>query len=286
MNVLSICSGIGGGDLGFKGAGFRTICYVEWEPFPQAVLLDRMECGELDAAPIWPDLRTFDARPWGGVVDCILAGIPCQPHSKAGKRAGKEDSRNLWPDLQRVIRELGHPPAVIIENVEGLYSGEGAYGPEITAELHAMGYVVVIGYCSAAQVGAPHERMRTFTIGFKHSNTQCDGFSQHPESKVVYAQESNKGGESSPVCSNVPLSHDIGCQESGQSLHEKEAHPSTGKCGWWQTEPDLGRVVDGISPGMDRYLWECQIKALGNAIVPQVSQEIGEFVQAVLGGAK
>ena len=61
-----------------------------------------MEDGSLAEAPIWDDLRTFDGRPWRGVVDCIAAGLPCQPYSAAGKQLGHDDERAIWPEFMRV----------------------------------------------------------------------------------------------------------------------------------------------------------------------------------------
>ena len=69
--VISICTGAGGLDLGFRLAhpAARTICYVEREAFPVANLVAAMEADLLDAAPVWDDLQTFDGGPWRGVVD-------------------------------------------------------------------------------------------------------------------------------------------------------------------------------------------------------------------------
>ena len=74
-NVLSLCAGGGGLDLGIRRAvrGARTVCYVENEVTACGVLAARMEDGGLDLAPIWTDLRTFDGRPWRGVVDLSRA---------------------------------------------------------------------------------------------------------------------------------------------------------------------------------------------------------------------
>lgn len=93
-HVLSLCSGVGMHDVGL-GTVFhaRTICYVEREAFAASQLVGLMEAGCLDQAPVWSDLATFDARPWRGVVDFLVAGLPCQPYSVAGKRKGNKDRR-------------------------------------------------------------------------------------------------------------------------------------------------------------------------------------------------
>ena len=85
-NVLSLCSGGGGLDLGLRLAtGARAVCYVEREVTAAGVLAKGIEQGILDDAPIWSDLLTFNARAWRGRVDCVAGGFPCQPHSYAGK---------------------------------------------------------------------------------------------------------------------------------------------------------------------------------------------------------
>lgn len=119
---LDICAGSGIGSAAFEALGFaRTICYVERDEYCQRLLRQRMLDGWLQPAPIWDDLKTFDGRPWRGLVDFIFGGIPCQPHSLAGKRGGAADERDLWPDFWRVVCEVG-PRVVLIENVPGILS--------------------------------------------------------------------------------------------------------------------------------------------------------------------
>src|SRR3990172_4500609 len=121
LRVASICAGAAGLDLGLRMAepAARTVLYVEHEATACLQLVARMEDGSLDPAPLWTDIRTIDGRPWRGAVDCIIGGIPCQPHSVAGKRLGAADERDLWPDTARVIGEC-RPEWVFIENAPGL----------------------------------------------------------------------------------------------------------------------------------------------------------------------
>ena len=164
INVLSLCSGYGGLDLGLDiatGGATRTVCYVEREAFAAAILAARMEEKALDAAPVWSDLRTFDGRPWRGVVDCITGGYPCQPFSFAGKRLGEHDERHLWPDIARIIGEI-EPGIVFFENV----AGHLTLGFDVVrADLERLGYRVAAGLFSAAEVGAGHRRERLFILG-------------------------------------------------------------------------------------------------------------------------
>lgn len=92
MRELSLFSGAGGGLLGTKIIGWRTVGYVEIEDYCQRVIKQRIEDGIFDNAPIFSDIRTFNsegyAEQYKGVVDVISAGFPCQPHSICGKRRG------------------------------------------------------------------------------------------------------------------------------------------------------------------------------------------------------
>ena len=159
---LSLCSGYGGIDLGLRRAipNLRTIAYAEIEAFACENLLARMEGGQLDPAPIWPDLKTF---PWEGFsdrVDILSGGYPCQPFSAAGKRLGTDDPRHLWPFIADGIRIL-RPRLCFFENVEGHIS----LGlREVIGELESMGYSVSWGIFSAREVGAPHQRKRVFVM--------------------------------------------------------------------------------------------------------------------------
>lgn len=168
-NVLSLCSGVGQLDLGYRLAcpKARTVCYVEIEAFVQQVLVARIEDQLLDDAPIWSDLKTFDGSKWCGVVDTIIGGFPCQPFSDAGKKRGVEDSRHLWPHIAKLIGVI-RPSRCLFENVPGLLStrdANGEYAIEIVKrDLQEMGYRVEIGLFSAEEVGAPHRRLRVFIL--------------------------------------------------------------------------------------------------------------------------
>jgi DNA (cytosine-5)-methyltransferase 1 len=162
VRVLSLCAGIGGLDLGVRLAipGARTVCYVEREAYCCALLAARMHDRSLDDAPIWTDVATFDGRAWRGAVDCVIGGYPCQPFSVAGRRAGADDPRHLWPHIARILGEC-EPEWCFFENVANhLNLGYR----DVRRELEAMGYRVAEGLFTAAEVGAPHRRQRLFIL--------------------------------------------------------------------------------------------------------------------------
>jgi len=168
-NVVSFCSGYGGLELGISLAGIphRTICYVEVEAFAIANLVNKMEAGQLDPAPIWTDARTFPSYLFRGRVDLLTGGYPCQPFSAAGQRGGAEDPRHLWPFIDHHI-SIMRPGRVFFENVEGHIS----LGLDrVLHDLEVAGYDPAWGIFSAAEAGAPHQRKRVYIMG----DAQHDG---------------------------------------------------------------------------------------------------------------
>lgn len=166
--VLSLCSGAGGLDLGLRLAvpGARTVCYVERDPDALRVLGARVRDGWLDCAPIWDDVVTFDARAWGGAVDLVLAGFPCQPVSTAGRRAGAGDERWLWDDVARCYADSG-ARWLAVENVRGLVS----LGLDrVLGTLAELGCSAEWLCLRASEVGAPHRRERWFCVADRGSN--------------------------------------------------------------------------------------------------------------------
>ena len=167
---LSLFTGYAGFTLGLRLAGFnsKTVCYVEQDSYCQSVIQARIREGDLDDAPIWDDIKTFDGRPWHG-TDIITAGFPCQPHSMAGSR-NLNDDRNLWPDTLRVISEVA-PRFILLENVPGINVGDAgrtAYGGTVVGQLSELGYDAEWGTYSALEAGAPHHRRRWWLLG--HTN--------------------------------------------------------------------------------------------------------------------
>lgn len=163
LTELAICAGAGGGILGGQLSGFRTVCAIEVEPYPREVLLRRQRDGVLPLFPIWDDAKTFDGRPWRGLVDVVTAGFPCPPFSVAGKQLGDDDPRNLWPDVARIIGEVG-PDFVLLENVAALLRF-GYYG-RILADLAALWDGVRWDCIPASAVGAPHQRDRVWIVAY------------------------------------------------------------------------------------------------------------------------
>ena len=171
INHLSLCSGYEGIGLGLRRVlpNLREIAYVEREGFPVANLVAKMEAGELDAAPVYTDVKTFPYGKFRGCVDILSGGFQCQPFSAARKREGVEDPRHLFPYIANGIREC-QPRIVFLENVEGIISAKTADGESVLQyvlrELEGLGYRATAGVFSAAEVGAPHQRKRVYILGY------------------------------------------------------------------------------------------------------------------------
>ena len=184
---ISLFSGYEGLGLGLRrifGKRLRTIAYCEREAFAVANLVDKIEAGRLDAAPIFTDVCTF---PWKSFAPFMAGGImsfgfPCQPVSCAGKRKVAEDERWLFDVCADGI-EILQPGITFAENVEGLLSAkmpdETPVIAHIFERLEGLGYEVEAGIFSAAEVGAPHRRKRVFILAHRNGTRfleQCRFF--------------------------------------------------------------------------------------------------------------
>lgn len=190
LRYISLCTGGGGLDLGLELAipSARPVCLVEREAFSVAHLVAAMQAGLMAPAPVWSDVSTFNGRPWRGLVDGLIGGIPCQPHSQAGKRQGSADERDLWSDARRIIAQA-RPWFVLIENVAGMLTAgadEIAGAQRVRGDLHRLGYAVEGGLFSAAEVGAPHERKRLFILALADA-----GYTKPPKRQEL--AQSNQG---------------------------------------------------------------------------------------------
>ncbi len=161
MNELALFAGAGGGILGGKLLGWRTVCAVELDPYARAILAERQNDGCLAPFPVWDDIRTFDGRPWAGIVAVVSGGCPSQDISVAGKGAGLNGARSgLWGEMRRIVGEV-RPRHVFVENSPALTSrGLGT----VLGDLAALGYDARWGVLGAVDAGAPHRRERIWIV--------------------------------------------------------------------------------------------------------------------------
>ena len=257
MNELALFAGAGGGILGGKLLGWRTVCAVEREPYAASVLAQRQNDGLLPAFPIWDDVRTFDGRPWRGVVDVVSGGFPCQYISAAGKGAGIDGERSgLWGQMARIVGEV-RPQFVFVEN-SPLLVGRGLV--RVLADLAKMGFDARWGVVGACDVGAPHRRERCWIV----ANTQSKRCGEKMELRHHQPEEWSSSGCKKMADTNRQRQQEL---HAASISSEARQHPMGVVKGWrenwWAVEPDVGRVADGVAARVDR------LKAIGNGQVPQ-----------------
>ncbi|WP_098721604.1 DNA cytosine methyltransferase [Acinetobacter baumannii] len=300
MNELALFAGAGGGILASHLLGWRTVCAVERDAYAAQVLAQRQNDGILEAFPIWSDITTFDGKPWQGIVDVISGGFPCQDISSAGKGAGIEGERSgLWSEMARIIGEV-RPRYVFVENSPMLVS-RGL--TRVISDLAKMGYDAQWARFSASNFGAPHIRDRIWIVakwsqllshselhrsrwwkqqqeGFKEasnaiSDTQSFGWEQARQGEQSSKERfSRRGGEfAHSDCLNEQrvITGDAD-QERWQEQGKRSARSSCNEFTWWQVEPELGRVADGVANRVDR------LKAIGNGQVSIVAKSAFEFL--------
>ena len=232
LRELALFAGAGGGILGGKLLGWRTVCAVERDAYAAAVLAQRQNDGCLEPFPIWSDVASFDGKPWRGIVDVVSGGVPCQDISSAGKGAGIEGERSgLWKQFARIVGEVGCR-YVLVENSPVITSrGLGV----LLGDLAAMGYDARWGVFSAGDVGARHERARMFII--------ADRYGIMGKARPWAEQQHEQLA-------------DVGTQ------HEEDACDCLRV--WMEMARDCSRMDDGMADQVDR------THAVGNGQVPAV----------------
>lgn len=164
LRELALFAGAGGGILGGKLLGWRTVCAVEWDAYAASVLVARQNDKTLEPFPIWDGVQTFDGRPWRGRVDVISGGFPCQAFSAAA-RGRNIAAKDMWHEMRRIVAEV-QPPFVFAENVSKFAIDVAA------SDLEQMGYAVKCVELSAADVGADHVRSRFWLCAYANNQSQ------------------------------------------------------------------------------------------------------------------
>jgi DNA (cytosine-5)-methyltransferase 1 len=235
MRFGSLFAGIGGLDLGLERAGMECVWQVEVDGYCRRVL-----------AKHWPDvIRYGDIHDCGDhnlkTVDLICGGFPCQPVSQAGRRRGEDDERWLWPEFERVVREMG-PRYVLVENVPGLlHRGMG----DVLGGLDGLGYDAEWESLPAAAFGAHFVSDRVFIVATRSaasvmrwegiwSGANGTGWGRLEFERLVQRA----------LSTGIPAGRD-------------------------------GRISDGVPSRVDR------LRGLGNAVVPQVAEWIGRRIMEV-----
>ena len=284
LQHLDLFSGIGGFSLGLEATGgFETKAFCDIEKYPRQVLQKH-----------WPHVKqyedikelNYERLKADGIdsIDIITGGYPCQPFSIAGRKKGEEDPRHLWPEYFRLVKEL-RPTWVIGENV----SGHIKLGLDTVIEdLESEDYAVRPFSISASSIGANHQRERIWILA--HSRrSQWPRAEQRGENENETRKENANQFERSSSTSEVDVANtnDERLQRQWQSRNQftprfnssressEEGQGTVGQ-GWWESEPNMGRVAHGIPKRVDR------LKSLGNSLVPQIPYYIGKTILEVM----
>lgn len=233
MNELALFAGAGGGILAGKLLGWRTVCAVEIEEYPRNILLARQDDGTLPPFPIWDDVRTFDGRPWRGLVDVVSGGFPCQDISVCGNGTGLDGSRSgLWTEMRRIIGEV-RPRLVFVENSPALAFRGGA---RVIGDLAAMGYMGRNCCLGGFSVGGCANGERMWIVATSSNGAMLEGLDL-PKLGVAYTEESCRRQYTRAV---------------GAMLTQDDY-------------TEIKRNPDDVADGMDR------LKAIGNGQNPYVA---------------
>lgn len=259
MRELALFAGAGGGLLGSHLLGWRPICGVEISDFCRDLLLARQRDGFLPRFPIWDDVRTFDGRPWRGLVDIVTGGFPCQDISSAGKRAGLDGERSgLWWEYARIVEEC-EPAWVFIENSPDLRT-KGL--DRVLGRLAELGFDAEWGVFAASDVGAPHRRKRMWILA-RHSDDQRHrDIAQHAEAPGHRPASAIDGAAPGGVVADAH--GNLVRLQPGRGEPDGQGPDVAGEPLWWPVASIEG-VDDGLADRMER------TKATGNGQVPRVA---------------
>ena len=283
LTIGSLFSGIGGMELGLERAGHGPVLWqVERNPFCRAVL-----------AKHWPTVERFadvcavgGCAPWGDLLErpgILCGGFPCQDTSGCGLGKGLAGERSgLLFEFVRIAGDL-KPPWVIVENVT---SGAIRWVDSARGALGQQGYETIPLRIRASDVGAPHRRSRIFILGRRVAD---------PDGQALRNTEQRGSGGRPRVLRD---------QGEGVAGHHSEAKGR-------DAQPGVGGGVDGFSTWLDTHSaqtgrsvrwpaghgapphrWEPPMavplhivpkrnersKALGNAVVPQCAEVVGEMI--------
>ena len=168
--VVSLFSGAGGLDIGFKRAGFQTVYATDvWN-----IACKTLQKNHMSSEVFCGDVRDIDFKKITekyGQIDCLIGGPPCPPYSQTrhyliGKAKGFDDEHAGFavPEYFRALKEM-NPKVFLFENVDGFtfktHTEEFDFLKETAKEL---GYNISFKVVNCANYGIPQTRKRFFCI--------------------------------------------------------------------------------------------------------------------------
>jgi len=283
-------------------AGFETVAFCEIEKYPCKILKKHWP-----EVPIFNDVRSLDLEGLKNAkiksVDVVCGGFPCQPFSVAGKQGGKEDNRHLWPEMFRIIKET-KPSWVIGENVAGFIN---MALDDVLFDLESEGYETQSFVIPACSIGGIHRRDRVWIVANSY-DSRWSARGHHVKKGQILSDKKRKleenkqagngwkcGTSSNGNPSNLANSFSARLQGSfrdRQAGEKRQSFRYSSKQGDFRrfrrdqtepiripVEPPVCHRDDGISNRLAR------LKALGNAVVPQIPEIIGRYIMEIENGS-
>jgi DNA (cytosine-5)-methyltransferase 1 len=273
FKLLDLFSGIGGFSLGLeRSGGFETMAFCEIDPFCRKVLKKHWP-----HVPQYDDIKILTAerlRADGIVPDAICGGFPCQDISVAGAGAGLDGERSgLWFEYARLISEI-RPRVVIVENVGALLVRGLSV---ILGNLATLGYDAEWDCLPACTAGFEHERDRIWIVAYPHDHRELQLSRMQPDQWRWFGNDPAALANADEA--GLPRWCETGANRSdARDIFARvrsafRVAPDISR-EHWNHQPIVGRRIHGISDRVDR------IKALGNAVVPQIPEMIGRSIMA------
>ena len=314
---VDLCSGIGGFALGFEWAQLsRPVLFCDTDDWCRRVL--RKHWSHVPIAEDVKELAN-DPERLVPDCSILTAGYPCQPFSVAGKQRGAEDDRHIWPEIRTIVEAkrpdwcvfenvYGHIKLGLDEVLSDLEDIGYATRPFVVPACsvnapHKRNRVWIVGNAehdgssSTAIRGEHKEDARGASKG-KKASKQSARTGERGDTSNVADTDSDDGRHRSGTKSQerkARVEHGRGgkrqpVERTSQGMADTDSEGSQGQWGqhrlpedkreretswtrWWEFEPPVGRVANGVPRRVDR------IRGLGNAIVPQIAQQIGTAIK-------
>jgi DNA (cytosine-5)-methyltransferase 1 len=285
MRHGSLFNGIGGFQLAAAWMGWENVMSCEIDEFCNKVTKHHFpNCIQHG------NIKTTDLSIYRGQLDIVSGGFPCQPFSVAGDQTGEKHEQYLLEEMLRASFQI-MPPWIVAENVPGITSRKFKFiFSFIYSSLEAKGYTVQPFNIPASAVEAPHERQRIWFVAYSHAARKWrDEWKKENEINVTYSSDAGIEGlrqeRENTIHGSESFTNTDSNKRCKRRMHSPEPEKTKRYAGAfdsrhdrniWQdfpTQPPLCGRNDGVSNRVDR------IKALGNAIVPQVAYEIFKTIE-------
>lgn len=180
--IISLFSGAGGLDLGFKKAGFDIIAANEYDK----TIWETFEKNHPETELIKGDIRNVEADKFPPCVG-IIGGPPCQSWSEAGSLKGIDDPRGkLFYEYIRILKEK-QPDFFLAENVSGMLAKRNDEARNNIMQMFKdAGYDLFVQMLNAADYGVAQDRDRVFYVGFRKDLKVDFKFPEPQEKKLTF----------------------------------------------------------------------------------------------------